>query len=180
MPLQVPDQNAKSADVLLEAMRADLDTWAKGQKGNCVVARDPLAAIELLSESPTGWRLVLSYEGDIPMDTHTIAIPGPCVVEATIRCVVTCNPGLRLIRDGQLLKGDSSRGSLLGILSNVRRRMLAYRWPTTLVNAGALVYRGTRPFGIPDFLPLAAFEMTFAFVHSIPEPAAGDLVTLTL
>ncbi len=179
MPLQVPDANAKSVDVLMEAMRADLDTWARAQKGTCVVARDPLAVIEMLNESPAGWRLVLSFEGDRPMDTHSIAIPEPYILESTIRVVVTCNPGLRLIRDGQLLKGDATRGSLLGILSSVRSRLLAYRWDTALVNGGALVYRGTRPFGIPDFLPLAAFEMTLVIVHSVPEPASTVALVLS-
>lgn len=178
MPLQVPDANAKSVDVLLEAMRADLDTWTKTQKGSCVVARDPLAVIEMLNESPSGWRMILSFDGDRPIETRAIAIPEPYILESSIRVVVTCNPGLRLVRDGQLLKGDSTRGSLLGILSIVRSRMLAYRWDTSKVNGGAFVYTGTRLFSIPEFLPLAAFEMTFSIVHSIPEPSAT--VTLTL
>jgi hypothetical protein len=181
MTLNVPDASAKSVDVLLEAMRSNLDTWARTQKGACYVARDPLAAIELLAEAPSGWRLILSFEGDRPMDTRAIGVPEPYVVESTLRIIVSCNPGLRLINDSQLLKGDTGgRASLLALLSLVRKRILAYRWSTTLVYKGAMTYLGTRPFSIPDFLPLAAFEMTFAFVHSIPEPAAGDLVTITV
>lgn len=172
MALQVPNSGARSVDELLEPMRSDLDVWARLQSGSCIIARDPLAVIELLAESPKGWRLVLSYDGDSPMDGSSISAGGPYVIETTIRAVVTCNPGLRLIRDSQLLKGSQTRGSLLSILTQVRVRMLSYRWDSSLVHRGALTYRGTQPFSIPDFLPLAAYALTFSLVHVIPEPSS--------
>lgn len=112
------------------------------------------------------------------MDRSSIGAGGPYVIETRIRAVVTCNPGLRLIRDSQLLKGDSTRGSLLAILTSVRSRMLSYRWDSLLVHRGALTYRGTQPFSIPDFLPLAAYELTFSLVHVIPEPLSTVQLTL--
>jgi hypothetical protein len=175
--LTTPNASAVDAGVLLEALRADLEPWLKTLKGFCSVARDPLNVLELLAEAPAGFRVILTFDGDEVPLSQTAGYPPP-IVRTRLRAIVSCNPGLRLARDHAILKGNVARDSLLAILATVRKRMMGYRWPTTLVHEGAMSYEGTRPYEFPEFLPFAAYAMTFSLVHVIPLPAEGEEIAL--
>lgn len=179
MGIQAVYSGAKDTGALLEPLRANLATWVPTQKGAFFFSRDPLETLSLLAESPGGFRLVMQYESDAPTGGEQPGYFNP-VLRTVISMVVSFNPGLAPVKDGKILKGDATRASLMNIVSTVRKRMLAYRWDTALVDNGQLSYESTNPYEMQDFLPFAAYQMRFSMVHNTPTPASGDLVTLTV
>lgn len=178
MSLTTPYASAVDTGRLLAPLVSDLKTWVTTQKGAFFFARDPLETLTLLAESPNGHRVILQYDSDRPVGSQVAGYPNP-VLNTTIKVIVSFNPGLNLARDKTIITGDANRSSLMRIVADVRSRMMAYRWPTALVNEGALSYDGTRPYALAEYLPFAAYELTFSFDHVTPMPTSTVTLTVT-
>ena len=93
-------------DALLAELQGDFEPWVAARKGQLCLARDPWHFLELLAESPAGWRTVLHWDGE--------ANPGD-VPEAGDFCVqrlslgVTANLGLTAKPDQSLVKATAAR-----------------------------------------------------------------------
>ncbi len=178
MSLTSPSATAVDVGRLLEPLRVDLATWVGTQKGSLFFARDPLETLELLAESPAGHRVIMQFQDDRPVGGEVPGYFNP-VLEASLRFVVSFNPGLALRRDGALIKGDATRGSLMKICADLRSRLMSYRWPAGYINENRLAYAGSRSYSMSDYFPFAAYEMDFTFVYVPPLPSSTVSLTVS-
>jgi len=178
MALAVPYGNAVDLGRLLEPLRADLAAWVTTQKGALYFSRDPLETLELLAESPAGHRVIMQYQSDQPTGGEQPGYFNP-VLKTGLIFVVSFNPGLARQVEGKIIKGDATRESLMRIVSNLRSRLMSYRWDTNLVDHGRLAYEGTTPYSMAEFFPFAAYEMSFSMVHVCPLPSSTVSLTVT-
>lgn len=156
-------------DALLAELQGDFEPWVAARKGQLCLARDPWHFLELLAESPAGWRTVLHWDGE--------ANPGD-VPEAGDFCVqrlslgVTANLGLTAKPDQSLVKATAARPALLQLVAQVRERMRAYRWPEGITQGRAL-YKGADVIELPGSggIPLAGYRLNFELLIALPEAA---------
>jgi hypothetical protein len=143
-------------DEILDRLKETVEAWAKGHQATVSIALDSFNVLEILAESPTGMRVILHWAGDKnPSDILQAAI-----ARNEIEVILTYNLGLTLRPDLALIKGTTTRPSLLRALSDLRSLILSLAYPDeqTLVYC---VYVGTEPFITPEGMPLAAYRMHF-------------------
>lgn len=150
---------------LLNELADDLKPWVEGKKGTLSVARDPYHFLELLAESPAGWRAVLHWDGDANLadDPQTGAF---CPQKISVG--VTANLGLTAEAGQSLRKASASRPALLTLLAEVRDRVRGYAWPDEITGRYSL-YKGTEAIVLPDSgIPLAGYRLTFELLAALP------------
>jgi hypothetical protein len=174
MPIPAPNSQAVEPDLLLEAMRADLASWATGENGTVHVAKDPLAVLTLLAETPSGFRVIIHLEGDA---NERPEMPAP-VVKYSLKIQVSANMGLSASPDLAITQATANRPALLRLAGLVRKRVMSWRLPEASVHKGRVYYDGFGPVTLPDGLPLAAYELDFHF--RAPITAAESTVEITL
>lgn len=151
----------KPNDIVL-ALRDHLDPTVKAARGIVSIASDPFHVIELLGESPAGFRVVILWEGDEDATGQPLA----GIVAHTVAIVVSHNRGLR-VWNGESLHRDTAAGpSLLTRLTEVRTLLLRYQFPEG-VSSQNLLYLGTQPEITPEGLPLDAYRLRFRITASI-------------
>lgn len=154
-------QNLKPNDIVL-ALRDHLEPSVKSARGIVSIANDAFQVLELLGESPAGFRVVLLWEGD----TDATGQPLAGIVAHAIAVVISNNRGLR-VWNGENLHRDTVAGpSLLTRLSEIRTLLLRYRFPEGVTDE-CLLYLGTQPEVTPEGLPLDAYRMRFRLNASI-------------
>lgn len=77
---------------LLTAIEKGIAAKALPLHGRVEVAQDPDHAIDLLANSPAGWRIILSYGGDTAVDPDT----APGVVAWDLQTIVQAAKGLAI------------------------------------------------------------------------------------
>jgi hypothetical protein len=151
----------KPNDIVL-ALRDAIDPHVRAAKGITSIASDAFHVLELLGESPAGFRVVILWEGDADATGQPLA----GIVEHTLAIVISHNRGLR-VWNGENLHRDTSAGpSLLTRLTEIRTLLLRYRFPEDITDC-TLLYLGSQPEVTPEGLPLDAYRMRFRLHASI-------------
>jgi hypothetical protein len=143
-------------DEILSKLNGAVTTWAAANKATVSIARDPFHVLEILAESPAGFRVILHWAGDKnPSEILQMAI-----ARNDIEVIFSYNLGLTGKPDLALITGSTARPALLALLDDLRALILSIQYPDeeTLVYC---VYAGTEPFITPDGIPLAAYRMRF-------------------
>ena len=185
-----PSSTAPHVGKYIEAMRADLVPWAAAYTppGVVTVARDPFNALEMLSITENDWRIVLHWEGNAESGQPYLKSQRG-IAENTIKVAVGLNPGLSVVPDQDTFApyAGGTGKTLAELVGEVRRRILALRFPETYILYGLLFHKSTGPVTVPQGIPLRAYEMTFVFIADYPIPTSGvypsdplGLVTLTI
>lgn len=153
-------------DRLISLLHGDLTPWMKERKGELCVAADPWNFLQLLAESPDGWRGVLHFDGDANRADHHSS---GCFLDNNFSFGVTCQKGLSLDPEEKLFRpSPDGTPSLLRLVSAARLRIRSYAFPAD-VSDRFVTYRGCEPLVLPDGTPLMGYRMRFALIAH-PEP----------
>lgn len=156
-------------DQLVAFVLDDITPWAKGLRGLVTVAADPYNFLELLAESPQGWRAVLLWEGDDNQSDNPLA---GCFVKNRFSIGITCQKGLTINPQESLFKNrPGGAPSLLKLLSLVRLRVRQLVFPED-VTERYVRYAGADPVVLPDGTPLAGYRLRFELTAH-PEPISN-------
>lgn len=160
-------------DSLLSELRTELEPWVRAKKGDFSVARDPYHFLELLAESPAGFRVVLHWDGETnPGDDAQAG----CFPAQKISLGLTANLGLTAKPDESLHKASAARPALLRLLADVRDRMRGYTFPDE-TTARFILYKGAEAIVLPDSaIPLAGYRLNFELTIGLPPVAYRNLV----
>jgi hypothetical protein len=152
-------------DALLTELRADLEPWVRAKKGDLSIARDPYHFLELLAESPSGFRVVLHWDGEAnPGDDAQAGV----FATQRISAGVTANLGLTAKPGEALHKPTANRAALLRLLADVRERLRSYVWPDE-TTARYMLYKGADAIVLPDSgVPLTGFRLNFELTIALP------------
>jgi hypothetical protein len=163
---------------LLAAIYADLSHWASAQRGRVYVAKDLEHAVLLLADNPAGFTVVLHWQGDDPAGSGTRR---SSVVEHNLRVFLRANLGPTAEPDIALIRATAARPSpFLELLSEVRRRMLAYRIPGVRAPGDLLSYKGcTDQASVGGYL-IAVYSLLFGVYAPIDMPTEEEHVFLNL
>ncbi|HRJ48143.1 MAG TPA: hypothetical protein PKY38_12335 [Opitutaceae bacterium] len=161
-------------DRLLNELQDELAPWVRAQKGALSIARDPFHFLELLAESPAGWRAVLHWDGETnPATEEQAGIFAP----QRLSIGLTANLGLTAAPDQALVKATASRPALLVLLAGLRERVRGYVWPEGITNRFTL-YTGCEPVILPEpAMPLAAYRLNFELIIALPPAEYRNLLT---
>lgn len=155
-------------DHLLNLLEEDLTPWVKELRGLLSVAADPWNFLELLAESPQGWRGVLHWDGDEALSENAL---GGCFVKNRFSFGVTCQKGLSARAEQALHKvRPGGAPSLLKLVGLARLRLRTFAFPAD-VSERFVRYAGCDPVVLPDGTPLAGYRLRFELT-SHPEPVA--------
>lgn len=150
---------ASPADIL-DAVYQDLHAWARARKGICVISSGPDNLFDLLREPPPTWRVILHWEGDENVNTSVRA--GNVAVHH-YRFVVDGSVGPTAVPNIGLVRSTASRSPLLGLVNDIRARVLGYRFPWLDTQNNHFVYEGSDDkVPLPDGLFLAAYNLLFS------------------
>jgi hypothetical protein len=153
-------------DQLIAHLLADLTPWVKGRKGEILVAAEPYHLLELLAEKPTGFRIVLHWDGDTNSQEHA---DGAAYLANAFSLGLTCARGLTIRPMDRLhTRGADGSPALLQLVALLRHRVRSLAWPAGETERGA-VYRGAEPLILPDGTPLMGFRLRFT-LSALPTP----------
>lgn len=145
------------------AIKDHIEPWAKARKGNVSVANNPFEALELLAQSPAGFRVVILWEGD----EDATGQPLVGIVNNNISLIVSANRGLRIWNGENLHKPYGDQPALLDLLTELRIMVRDQVWPD-VVSEGAMLYLGADPEITPEGYPLDAYRLRFRLTTVIP------------
>jgi len=154
-------------DTLLKTIHDDLAPWCQANRGLLSVAADPWNFLELLAESPQGWRAVLHWGGDSNFSEHAL---GGCILENELSIGVSCHLGLTANPEAAIFR-DRPGGTppLLALVAALRDRLRGL-----VIDTGGedteryFHYRGCAPVALPDGTPLRAYALRFSFTAAPP------------
>ena len=150
----------------------DLQDFAAQNNGYVSIARDPWHVLELLVESPAGFRIVLHWAGDSELGGD----PRLPLVTNNIEIIVSYNLGLTAVPDISLISAQASgRPALLDLVDQVRERVLSQEWPAD-ITYGIAQYQSCEPVTLPDGMPLAAYRLRFGIDAAITEYSPTNTV----
>jgi hypothetical protein len=154
-----PDQ------ILVYAKRA-IDAIVRRNKGAVSIAKDPWNVLELLAESPAGFRCILHWAGDKLLGDQE-ELP---LLTSRLEVILSYNLGLTATAESALVEKSplTDRPSLLRLVAIVRERVLQKLWPADFTEE-QIRYVGTDPVGTPEGIPLAAYRLVFELDHAGPE-----------
>lgn len=159
-------------DALLTELRADLEPWVAKKKGTVSIALDPYNFLELLAESPAGWRAVLHWEGEAnPSDNAQAG----CFCPQKISIGITKNLGLVAKKDEALVKSLLGNPAFLKLQADLRDRVRGYVWPEQTTER-YMLYKGADPVSLPDGTPLAAMRLNFELTIGLPPVEYRNLI----
>ncbi len=156
-------------DVLLNLLEEDLLPWMKEQKGQLSLAEEPWHFLELLAESPQGWRGVLHFDGD---ENRMQSADEGAFLRNRFSFGVSCQKGLG-VKAGQVLHKPRPGGglALLKLIALSRLRIRSFVFPAD-VSQRYVHYIGCDPVTLPDGTPLAAYRLRFELTAH-PEPVTA-------
>ncbi len=149
---------------ILQELRADLEPWARDHAGLVTLARDPYHFLELLAESPAGWRIVLHWDGED--NTGDNAQAGAFCAQR-LSLGISANLGLTAKPNEALVTPTASRAALLRLVADTRDRVRGYTWPDRTTSR-YLLYRRALPVVLPEGVPLAAYKLDFELIIALP------------
>jgi hypothetical protein len=153
-------------DQICRYVKTAIAAVASSNKGKIEIAKDPWHVLELLAESPSGFRIIIHWAGDQQLGDMDDAP----LVTSRLEVILSCNLGLTANAESALVEGSAltNRPSLLDLVSRVRQRILQKLWPAERTG-GNIRYVGCEPVGTPDGVPLAAYRLSFELDHAAPE-----------
>lgn len=153
-------------DQILRYAKAAVNAVVTSNKGKVYIAKDPWNVLELLAESPSGFRCILHWAGDKLLGEQE-DLP---LMTSRLEVILSCNLGLTAAAETALVEESAitARPSLLNLVNKVRERMLQKLWPADYTEE-QIRYVGTDPVGTPEGVPLAAYRLVFELDHAAPE-----------
>jgi len=155
----------KPNEILL-AVRDALVTPVATSKGFLSIANHPFEVIELLAQTPAGFRVILLWEGDADITNQ----PSAGIVHTTIAVIVSQNRGLRVWKGENVMApygtGPNALPALIDLLDLVRTTIRGMTMAADQTSTWWL-YLGAQPETTPDGLPLDAYRMRFRISNSI-------------
>lgn len=158
-------------DQILRYAKTAVNSVVARNKGKTLIAKDPWNVLELLAESPSGFRCILHWAGDKLLgDQEDLPL-----VTTRLEVILSCNLGLTADAQTALVEESNitARPSLLNIVSTIRERILQKLWPASYTEE-QIRYVGTEPVGTPEGVPLAAYRLAFELDHAAPEFTTED------
>lgn len=142
-------------DQIVRAFHDDLASWLKEQKGVLSIARDPIEPLEILTQSPEKFIVVLLWNGDDQLGDEA-AQP---LASNSIEVYVGRGLGLAAMPQQAVVFNRAGSSSLLRLVNDVRARVLSLAFPEdeTMETPG---YAGCVPVTLPNNVPLAAYKFT--------------------
>lgn len=145
-------------DQLVTLLEDDLTPWVKELKGQLTVADDPWNFLELLAESPVGWRGILHFDGDENKMGHPSE---GCYLRNRFSFGISCQRGLTAKPLQALHKArPGGAPALLRLVALARLRIRSFALPAD-VSERFVRYAGSEPVVLPDGTPLAAYRLRF-------------------
>jgi hypothetical protein len=152
---------------IISAIYRDLVEWARQRGGVCEIARNPQDLLKTLSEPPQAWRVILHWGGDENANEN---VRNSHVAKNNFYFILDGDLGLPVSPSEELLalEGDAA---MLAILSQLRVRILSYRFPWLSPQNDRMVYLRTDDnVTIPEGYHLVAFSMQFALLAPTEQP----------
>ena len=161
--------NPPSPDQILLHIQGDVEPWAKRRKGVLSLAGDPGQLLDLLSDAPNSFRVVLMWGGDDPQGE----LEESGIVTNELQVWLIRAKGLKAT-PGEYLVQSTPGGApaFLLLLSDLRKRLrsLAF-WPEEEVTYGRMLYRGCKPYPNPELafdLPTVGYVLKFSLDSVVP------------
>lgn len=153
---------AVNPEQLLSHLHDELVPFVKEQKGTLSLASDPLHFLELLAESPSGWRCVLHWSGD---ENQNAEIPTGPINRNEFHVGVTCNLGLTAEPGKAIMKKrPGGAPSLLRLMQLTRERVRTTVFPED--TSRQPIYLGCDPAILPDGTPLKGYRLRFSLLSA--------------
>lgn len=162
---------------LVKAVRNWIKAWpAPPQKLSSVdLAKDPLHPLEILSTSPRGLRVIVSYSGGPTNGAEEN--PNAAIVTHGLTIWIGYSLGLTADINKKIADGNTDRPALLEIISLVDQRVRALIMPDE-VSSRYFRLAGIDDVVLPDGIPLAAQKLRYAIEALMPDPEAHFEATL--
>ncbi|MFA5058267.1 MAG: hypothetical protein WC485_09155 [Opitutaceae bacterium] len=139
---------------IMQAIHADLADWVGEHKGTLSVAKDPWNVLELLTQGPAGFLVVLHWAGDDALgEQEQDPLAGN-----QIDVIVGYNLALEPQPEVALFKPRGTRPALLALVNDCRARVLSMVFPDDHETTRALGYGGAEAVTLPNGWPLAAYK----------------------
>jgi hypothetical protein len=157
-------------DEILKMLKADIDSFAGQNKAQVSIAKDPWNVLEILSESPSGFRVILHWAGDKQLGDWDDAPLATANIEVVIGYAIGLSkePGQELITSQ-----FNTRPSVLKLVSDLRERVLTFDFDCDSASsdeAGDTArYVGCDPIVLPDGTQTHAYKLKFELDHALPE-----------
>jgi hypothetical protein len=152
---------------IVNHLKAKLDAWARGHRGQVSIAKDAWNVLELLAECPAGFRVIVHWAGDKNIGNQD-GIENLPMVTALIQVTLSNNLGLTAKPEQALAENVPGRQMpLLKLIGLARERIFKITWPESI--AESIRYVGCDPVGTPEGVPLAAYVLTFELDHALPD-----------
>lgn len=157
-------------DEILKLLETDLKSFAGQNKGQVSIAKDPWNVLEILSESPSGFRIILHWAGDKQLGDWDDAPLATASLEIVLGYAMglSRDPGQELINEQ-----FNSRPSVLHLVSDLRDRVLTFDFDRDSGNTDEAEetarYVGCEPVVLPDGTPTHAYKLKFELDHALPE-----------
>lgn len=156
--------HAYTPDTLLLELHEDLSAFMASNRGHLSVAAEMYDFLQILTESPAGWRVVLLWEGEENLGDNA---ESGCFPSQKFSLGVTANLGLTVSPEIGLIKPSASRPALLQLVAAVRdwtrghvfREGVSTKYP---------LYKGADPVVLPDGMPLKAYRLRFELTTVLP------------
>jgi hypothetical protein len=156
------DQNLTPAE-LLNILAKALDAWARKKKGVASIAEDDFHVIELLSESPTGFRVICHWYGDKDQTDQ----PRAGIVTNELHVIISQNRGLTARAGSNKIVPRAGQQPLYVLVSQCRAAVRAIAWPEGVTDQ-LVTYKGCEPVVVDD-MPLDAKRLKFELNTVISE-----------
>jgi hypothetical protein len=151
-------------DDLLAELRDDLKPWVQKRKGMLSIATDPYNFLELLAQSPAGWRVVLHWDGE---DNTAEAAQAGDFCTQRISLGITANLGLTANPSEGMVTDTAVRKAFLGLVADLRDRVRGYVFPDQVTNR-YMHYKRAVPVVLPEGVPLAGMKLDFELIAALP------------
>jgi len=154
-----------SPHLILQALYDDIGEWVAEQSGVLTIAKDPWQTLEILSERPKGFRVILHWNGDQPGSEDELHESMGCypLARSDIELFLSKNLGLGKDRNKPSFD-DGDDVSLAELVSTLRSRVLSLTFPDDGETLGRFRYDGCDPVITPDGWPLTAYKLRFSIV----------------
>lgn len=147
------------ADIITK-LQTQLAAWVTAKKGLLSIAEDPWHVLELLAETPVGFRVILHWAGDRNaaddiddgIDNHTVEV------------IVSKNRGLAAKRGDHLVEPRAGV-ALLVLVGQVKAKIKgSFALWEQEITQGEIEYRGCEPVTTPEGVPLDAYRLSWSLL----------------
>lgn len=142
-------------DHILRAFHDDLLPWLKERKGELSIARDPIEPLEILTQAPGKFLVILHWAGDDQVGDQDAEAIGNNAIEI----YVGRGLGLTSVPQQALLINRPGGPGLLRLVNDVRARVLSLGFPQD-DTLETLAYGGAQAVTLPNGVALAAYKFT--------------------